>query len=108
MSSVIPKFLYFHFSGAGGCSSRWGHYAVPEHRQGFQTKYCICTPAIREVMKPGSTQIRSPSSQSWELSLRGTQGRVIRAPRVARLRLRSSTRLGLELGGVEGGVTSQG
>ena len=56
----------------------------------------ISAPTVTEVMKPRRTQVPPPSCQSWKLALRRTQGRVNRAPRSARLRLRSRRELGLE------------
>lgn len=56
----------------------------------------ISTPTVTEVMNPRRTQVPPPSCQFWKLALRRTQGRVSRAPRSARLRLRSRMELGLE------------
>lgn len=56
----------------------------------------ISTPTVTEVMNPSRTQVPPQSCQFWKLALRSTQGRVSRAPRCARLRLRSRTELGLE------------
>lgn len=47
-------------------------------------------------MNPRRTQVPPPSCQFWKLALRSTQGRVNRAPRSARLRLRRRMELGLE------------
>ncbi|TNN74472.1 hypothetical protein EYF80_015252 [Liparis tanakae] len=56
----------------------------------------ISPPTVTEVMNPRRTQVPPPSRQSRELALRRTHGSVSRAPRSARLRLRSSTELGWE------------
>lgn len=56
----------------------------------------ISTPAVSEVINPKRTQIPPPSCQFWKLALRSTHGRVSRAPRSARLRLRRRMELGLE------------
>ena len=64
----------------------------------------ISTPTVTEVMNPNRTQVAPPSSQFWKLAASRTQGRVSRAPRSARLRLRSRTELGLDR--VRGFLTS--
>lgn len=56
----------------------------------------ISTPTVTEVIKPRKTQVAPPSCQFWKLAPSRTQGKVSRAPRSARLRLRSRMELGLE------------